>query len=154
MTEQWIYYKFWKKVTNKEHEVVLLTTTALSVVPLILYVHWLVNLTTSSVITLDHNFNESSKASFSHAHLAHVGHKALANFLHCANFSVSDRRQSATSGDYRRLSATVGDDRRQSTTIGDCRNVHERKRSKKSAPLGFHSCLPWRCGSYAFNLQL
>ena len=49
--EQWINYKFWKKVTNKEHEVVLLTTTALPVVSLILYVYWLVNLTTTSVIT-------------------------------------------------------------------------------------------------------
>ena len=51
ITEQWINYEFWKKVTNKEHEVVLLTTTALSVVPLTLYVYWLVNPTTTSVIT-------------------------------------------------------------------------------------------------------
>ena len=29
-------------------------------------------------------------------------------FLRCANVSVSDRRQSATSGDYRQQSATVG----------------------------------------------
>ena len=60
-------------------------------------------------------------------------------YLHCANFSVSDRRQSATIGDYRRQSATIGDCRRQSATIGDCRHVHERKRSKKIASLGFHN---------------
>ena len=39
-------------------------------------------------------------------------------FLHCANFSVSNRRQSATNGDYRRLSATSGDSRRRSVIIG------------------------------------
>ena len=60
--------------------------------------------------------NESSKVSFSHAHLAHVGHKALANFFFVARIFRSrigdSRRLSATFGDYRRLSATVGDDRR------------------------------------------
>ena len=60
--------------------------------------------------------NESSKVSFSHAHLAHVGHKALANFFFIAR--VSNRRQSATSGDYRRQSTTIGDSRRRLATIG------------------------------------
>ena len=67
--------------------------------------------------------NESSKVSFSQAHLAHVGHKALANFFFVARIFRS----------------RIGDFRRQSATIGDCRNVHERKRAKKSAPLGFHN---------------
>ena len=77
------------------------------------------------------------KVSFSHAHLAHVGHKALANFF----FVVRIFRSRI--GDSRRRAATFGDSRRQSTTIGDCRNVHERKRSKKSAPLGFHNSVSW-----------
>ena len=43
------------------------------------------------------------------------------HYLHCANFSVSDRRQSATSGDYRRLSATVDDNRR----LSECTRAEE-----------------------------
>ena len=69
--------------------------------------------------------NESSKVSFSHARLAHVGHKALANFFFVA----------------RMFRSRIGDKRRLSATFGDSRNVHERKRSKKSAPLGFHRSL-------------
>ena len=50
-------------------------------------------------------FNIVVQVSFSHAHLAHVGHKALANFSSLRElFSVG----SATSGDNRRRSATVG----------------------------------------------
>ena len=46
--------------------------------------------------------NESSKVSFSHAHLAHVGHKALANFFFIARIFRS------RIGDSRRRAATVG----------------------------------------------
>ena len=52
-----------------------------------------------------------------------IGHKALANFFFVARIFRS----------------RIGDSRRREATIGDCRNVHERKRSKKSAPLGFHT---------------
>ena len=61
--------------------------------------------------------NESSKVSFSHAHLAHVGHKALANLFFIARIFRS------RIGDSRRRAATVGDSRRQSAS--ECTRAEE-----------------------------